>query len=1312
MKKVLALVLSLVMLLGVCGTAFAYHTTDEVTELEIQNSDTSMYLATQGYALLENNGVLPLKGETKIALYGNAIAYTVKGGTGSGAVNNRLNAYGVNGDNIADAFVDAGWTVTNPEYVDAVRLNRGARRTSVVAAQNITDAQLEEGQAADTAIYAIARNAGEGSDRSKNNNTNGYNLSNTELNNIRKLEAAYENVIIVYNTCVCDAAWIAGEDNIDAVVYMNNGGQRGSEALVKCLTGEVNFSGKLTDTWAMSIDDYPSTEGFANLDGNTATEWYPEGIYVGYRYFDTFGLDVVYPFGFGLSYTDFEIAVLGVEADADEVKVDVAVTNVGKEYSGKEVVQVYFSAPDGELEKPYQELAAYGKTDEIAPGKTQFMTLTFDTIDMSSYSVDEAGYIMEAGNYIIRVGNSSRNTHVAAVLTLDETVVTEKLINQFPLEDNAELEEISKAGTTPITYAGEAEEIANAPRIALEGIETIDNSHYNDAETITTYLFAEDAESYVPRDEITLTTREVAGIFNNRPQPQEGDDTNVLAAKGNARYVRINCSNPATSYGFSFFELEVYSGGQNVAKGKTATAKTEGTYNNPPYSAANGVDGNTGTRWGSNWNAGDTVESWFMVDLGAEYPIDGVHILWEAAYARTVQVEFSVDGESFTTAATGSVPGNGMEVSGGGSAIRGYSTTTYGEVVEIVDPLPEGITKETAKLTDVYNGTITLKQFVACLTAQELARLCVGGAGNVQPNPDGTMIGASASSVRGGAGQTTRELFQTRHIPAMPNADGPAGIRITQNYQNREYQFCTAFPAGTCMAMTWDRDAIYAEGVAVGSEMKDYGVTTWLAPGMNIHRNPLCGRNFEYYSEDPLVSGITAASVTLGVQSWSGIGVTLKHFWGNSQETNRNAENNIIGERAAREIYLKGFEIAVKLAQPQCVMNSYNVNQGWPASDDWNTNEDLLRSEWGFKGYVMTDWGGGQSTAYIAKHGGCDMVMPGGNASVILNGYTISDPTFNADGSIRNRGNFVPKAGGTVEYVTPSNVESEEFLPEVVATAVANEEARYDKYGDDATITWYGEMNTVNKICLGDLQKSAMRILRVDLLSQDMEKLLESIDVDYTAGSYSANSDAEALAEDYAPVVKSDIVDRGIVADTITIDTVADKTAAVEVSYNGDEPITTARLTLVSELPIKDIESDYDFEYNPETDEIVVYDGAGEEISGVLFTINYEFEAVVPDGEYPIDLGVIEVTDLEGAVIFAAAIDGAIIVDNNYPIGDVTQDGEVDNRDLIMIARYLVNLVQFNEKQKIAADFTQDGIINNTDLVLIARAIVAMNSGN
>jgi hypothetical protein len=385
----------------------------------------------------------------------------------------------------------------------------------------------------------------------------------------------------------------------------------------------------------------------------------------------------------------------------------------------------------------------------------------------------------------------------------------------------------------------------------------------------------------------------------------------------------------------------------------------------------------------------------------------------------------------------------------------------------------------------------------------------------------------------------------------------------------------------------------------------------------------------------------------------------------------------------------------------------------------------MLRGEWNFNGMVMTDWGGGGSTPHIAVHAGNDMMTPGKNVTTITNQIGVTEPEFDEDGYVLitetvgrwgqitrtvHWGNFVVQHGGSVAITVPTNVESEEFLREEIATAIANEEARYDKYGDDATVTWYGEYNMTNRIVLGDIQKAAYNILNVMLYSQDMEILCDDLGIERPEQYDNFTDHYEGTGIDAAndTVIKEEVRNVGIVADTVTVDTVADKTAAVDVYYTGDEPITTARLTLVSDLPIKDIESDYDFEYNEDTNEIIVYDGAGEVIDGVLFTINYEFDAVIPDGEYPIDLGILEVTDADSAVTYAVAIDGAIIVDNNYPIGDVTQDGEVDNRDLILIARYLVHLVEFNEKQKIAADFNEDGNINNTDLVLIARYIVSL----
>jgi beta-glucosidase-like glycosyl hydrolase len=212
------------------------------------------------------------------------------------------------------------------------------------------------------------------------------------------------------------------------------------------------------------------------------------------------------------------------------------------------------------------------------------------------------------------------------------------------------------------------------------------------------------------------------------------------------------------------------------------------------------------------------------------------------------------------------------------------------------------------------------------------------------------------------------------------------------------YQYCTAFPIGTLLAMTWDPTVIEEVGRAIQTEMLEYGVTSFLAPGMNIHRNPLCGRNFEYYSEDPLVVGLTAAAETRGVQtkadgSYSGCGVTIKHFAFNNQEASRSGSNSVVSERAAREIYLKGFEIAVKTAQPDYIMTSYNMVNGYSTFLNYGLVTEMLRNEWGFKGFVMTDWGSvntvygkyqGQNIQGLLMYAGNDCEMPGSHETLVL----------------------------------------------------------------------------------------------------------------------------------------------------------------------------------------------------------------------------------------------------------------------------------------------------------------------------------------
>ena len=255
---------------------------------------------------------------------------------------------------------------------------------------------------------------------------------------------------------------------------------------------------------------------------------------------------------------------------------------------------------------------------------------------------------------------------------------------------------------------------------------------------------------------------------------------------------------------------------------------------------------------------------------------------------------------------------------------------------------------------------------------------------------------SSDKTVQGVAGATWKN--DEKGFVPVNLSDGPAGLRITQHYKQDDtdyYQYATAWPIGTLLAQTWDTGQIYA----YGEEMEEFGIGSWLAPGMNIHRNALCGRNFEYYSEDPVVVGVTGTAATLGVQKSKGVGVTIKHYALNSQETSRNSENNTVSERAIREIYLKGFEMVVKQAQPMAIMTSYNQNNGRPAADDYDLCTAFARDEWGFQGMIMTDWGGGQSVPMYEMHAGNDLVCPGKGAAQIIKGFK-SDPDWNGKGYV------------------------------------------------------------------------------------------------------------------------------------------------------------------------------------------------------------------------------------------------------------------------------------------------------------------------
>ncbi len=443
----------------------------EVQGFEKEHTAAVRRLAPECMVLLKNDGTLPLQGTGKLALYGSGARKTIKGGTGSGDVNVRHFVTAEEGlKNAGFELTTGSWLDGYDQVVAEARkaffggIRKEAEAAGVTGPQMMMFAmgrscpepeyELPLDGEGDTAVYVLARNSGEGADRKPA--AGDINLTATEIRDILALHAKYEKFVLVLNVGgMVDLKPVAA---VGTILLLGQLGSATGDALADVLLGKSYPSGKLTMTWA-PIEDYASTEGF----GDPNDTYYKEGIYVGYRYFDTIGYVPTYPFGYGMGYTTFTVEPKELAADAAKVSVTATVTNTGAA-AGKEVVQVYYSAPAGKLDKPYQELAGYAKTKELAPGERQDVTVTFDTQSMASYCTECASYVMEAGTYYIRVGNSSRNTHIAGAVALDETKAVEKVKN---ICGDSGFEDL-KPERNPITYEGEVEEKENAKTVEIK----------------------------------------------------------------------------------------------------------------------------------------------------------------------------------------------------------------------------------------------------------------------------------------------------------------------------------------------------------------------------------------------------------------------------------------------------------------------------------------------------------------------------------------------------------------------------------------------------------------------------------------------------------------------------------------------------------------------------------------------------------------------------------------------------------------------------------------------------------------------------
>ena len=714
--------------------------------------------ASEGMVLLKNEGgLLPFRTGQKLAVFGKACVDYVKGGGGSGDVTVAYTRNLMEGlkSKEQEGKVEVFWPAAR--YYEKEIRDQYAQGycPGMTVEPEVPGELLTQARAfTDTAIVTICRYSGEGWDRksiadqafaggdqslaqlsAKIFENGDFCLTEAEKKMVEKVKAAFPHVAVVLNVGgMLDTSWFKEDEKISSVLLAWQGGIEGGLAAADILCGDVNPSGKLTDTFAGTLEDYPSSESFhESLDHVN----YEEDVYVGYRYFESFPQakeKVIYPFGYGLSYTTFEISTKDLKVEEDKIKVKAEVVNLGNR-AGKEVVQVYYSAPQGKMGKPALELGAFGKTRLLAPGESQTMVLELPVSSMASFDdmgkISRSAYVLEAGNYSFYVGNSAENL--------------ENWGEPWNLEED---------------------------RIICQ-------------------LTSKAAPYHLPK---RLTGDGSYEMLPEREQEQE--------------------------------------------------------------------------------------------PLGL--PEQDMELL------------------------------EGME-----PADRGY-----GQMIR-----KEMKASEKHQLKEVAEGKLTLEEFMEQLSDRDLAEL-LGG----QPNT-------------GVANTYGMGNLREYGVPNVMTADGPAGLRI----QPQCHVYTTAWPCATMLACTWNTELVEEVGAAGASEVKENNIGIWLTPAMNIHRSPLCGRNFEYYSEDPLVAGKMGAAMVRGIQSQH-VAASVKHFACNNKESNRKDSDSRVSERALREIYLKGFEIVVKEADPWTIMSSYNLINGHRASENKDLLTGILRDEWGFKGIVTTDW--------------------------------------------------------------------------------------------------------------------------------------------------------------------------------------------------------------------------------------------------------------------------------------------------------------------------------------------------------------------
>ncbi|ORX61244.1 beta-glucosidase-related glycosidase [Piromyces finnis] len=465
--------------------------------------------------LLRKNNDFPLSAnETSIYLYGNGIRKTIKGGTGSGDVYSRYF------ENIEEAFIKGGYEILSKDYLDEYdkiyeeahhkfleEINSKYDNPIMSMLENM-GAKMDEpeydipfNQEGDVAIYVLSRISGEGTDRVVKKGD--VLLTDTEVKMINALATGYKKFMLVLNTG--GPVDLSGLEAVQNILILSQLGCNTSKTLVDIVSGQKYPSGKLTTTWT-KYEDYSQIGDFGDKDDT----YYKEGIYVGYRYFDSADIDVMFPFGFGLGYTDFEYTVQSVTLEGEEFNVVVSVENIG-EFKGKEVIQLYLSKPSTTLDEPYQVLVQFGKTKELAPTESDLLNLKFKLSDFASYDTATATYILDSGAYLVRIGNSSRNTSLCGQINVESKIVVKQLQNKLGTPDFEDFTTVS------MKQDSEAE-LATIPKFILDAssIQTIIQTYDK------TYPVSDEVKALTPEQKATL----VIGAFG----ATEGSSSIVGAA--------------------------------------------------------------------------------------------------------------------------------------------------------------------------------------------------------------------------------------------------------------------------------------------------------------------------------------------------------------------------------------------------------------------------------------------------------------------------------------------------------------------------------------------------------------------------------------------------------------------------------------------------------------------------------------------------------------------------------------------------------------------------------------------------------------